>query len=102
MSFSVVWEFHVPADNREAFERAYGSEGPWVDLFEEADGFLGTWLLRDKEHAGKYLSHDRWVSREAYEEFKRRFADRSHTMDDEMDGLATRETYIGTFDEVTG
>ena len=36
MSFSVVWEFHVPADNREAFERAYGSEGPWVDLFEEA------------------------------------------------------------------
>lgn len=102
MSFSVVWEFHVPADNREAFERAYGSEGPWVDLFEEAEGFLGTWLLRDKEHAGKYLSHDRWVSRDAYEEFKRRFADRYQIMDDEMDGLATRETYIGTFDEVTG
>lgn len=102
MSFSVVWEFHVPADNREAFERAYGSEGPWVDLFEEAEGFLGTWLLRDKEHAGKYLSHDRWTSREAYEAFKVKYADRYQTMDDEMDGLATRETYIGTFDEVAG
>lgn len=102
MSFSVVWEFHVPEANRPAFERAYGSEGPWVDLFAEAEGFLGTWLLRDKEHPGKYLSHDRWQSREAYEEFKRRFAERYQAMDDEMDGLATRENYVGTFDEVTG
>ncbi len=102
MSFSVVWEFHVPADNRAAFEAAYGAQGPWVDLFAEAEGFLGTWLLRDKEHAGKYLSHDRWISRDAYEEFKRRFAERYQAMDDEMDGLATRETYLGTFDEVDG
>lgn len=102
MSFSVVWEFHVPEANREAFESAYGSDGPWVDLFAEAEGFLGTWLLRDKEHPGKYLSHDRWANREAYEEFKRRFADRYQAMDDEMDGLATRENYVGTFDEVAG
>ncbi len=102
MSFSVVWEFNVPEGNRAAFERAYGSEGPWVDLFREADGFLGTWLLRDKEHPGKYLSHDRWDSREAYEEFKRRFAARYNDMDEDLGGLATRENYIGSYDEISG
>ncbi len=102
MSFSVVWEFNVPEGNRAAFERAYGSEGPWVDLFREADGFLGTWLLRDKEHVGKYLSHDRWDSREAYEEFKRLFAERYNDMDEDLGGLATRENYIGSYDEISG
>lgn len=100
MSFSVVWEFIVPEGNREAFERVYSASGPWVDLFAEAEGFLGTWLLRDKEHRGKYLSHDRWTSREAYQEFKRRFAERYEELDEEHGGLATRETYIGSYDEV--
>jgi heme-degrading monooxygenase HmoA len=102
MSFSVVWEFIVPEGNRDAFERAYSSKGPWVDLFAEAEGYLGTWLLRDKEHRGKYLSHDRWTSREAYEEFKRNFAARYDDLDEELGGLATRETYVGSYDEIDG
>jgi heme-degrading monooxygenase HmoA len=100
MSFSVVWEFIVPEGNRDAFERAYSSNGPWVDLFREADGFLSTWLLRDKEHRGKYLSHDRWTSREAFEKFKRNFAERYEDLDEELGGLATRETYVGSYDEI--
>ena len=76
MSYSVIWEYFVPEDRRADFEAAYGGTGPWVDLFEEAEGFLGTWLLRDKEQQGRYLSHDRWASRAAYDSFKRSFAER--------------------------
>lgn len=102
MSFSVIWEFEVQPANREGFEAAYGSDGPWVDLFKEADGFLGTLLLRGKERPGHYLSHDRWQSREAYEAFKRQFAERYEALDEELGGLSTRETYIGVYDEVAG
>ncbi|WP_420606847.1 antibiotic biosynthesis monooxygenase family protein [Novosphingopyxis sp.] len=102
MSYSVIWEYFVPEDKRTAFEQAYGGEGPWVDLFDEAEGFLGTWLLRDKEQQGRYLSHDRWTNRAAYDAFKRGFAERYEALDRELDGLSTRENYIGAYDEVTG
>ena len=102
MSYSVIWEYFVPEDRRADFEAAYGGTGPWVDLFEEAEGFLGTWLLRDKEQQGRYLSHDRWASRAAYDSFKRAFAERYEELDRQLDGLSTRENYIGAYDEVAG
>ncbi len=100
MSYSVIWEYFVPEANRAVFEQAYGGSGSWVDLFAEAEGFLGTWLLRDKEQQGRYLSHDRWTSRASYDLFKRRFAERYQALDHELDGLSTRENYIGAYDEV--
>ena len=100
MSCSVIWEFAVDDAERVAFERAYAPGGPWARLFAEGEGFLETRLLRAKESPGVYQTVDRWVSREAYAEFKRSFAERYEALDEEVGGLSRRETYIGLFDEI--
>jgi heme-degrading monooxygenase HmoA len=100
MSCSVIWEFSVEERLRGDFERAYGPNGPWARLFAEGDGFLETRLLRAKESAGIYQTIDRWLSREAYAEFKRAFAERYEAVDQEVGDLSRRETYIGLFDEI--
>ena len=100
MTCTVIWEFAVDEANRPAFERAYAPGGPWARLFAESEGFVETRLLRAKESAGVYQTVDRWVSREAYAQFKRAFAERYEALDEEVGDLSKRETYIGLFDEI--
>ncbi len=64
--FVVVWRFRVGASSVEAFERAYGTHGPWVELFAGYRGFLGSELVRSDE-PGQYLTIDRWASRAAFD-----------------------------------
>lgn len=77
---------------------AYGSDGPWAQLFRRAPGFIETRLLHDMEDAGRYLTVDRWASHEAFEAFRRDFAADYSTLDRQLEGLASLETRLGAFD----
>ena len=82
------------------FERVYGPEGEWAQFFREGNGYVGTELLRDVEHAGRYLVVDRWESTDAYnafvaehrEEYMRRVDDTRYHYDSEL--------RFGTFENV--
>lgn len=100
MSYATVWEFLVPEDQRAAFETAYGPDGPWARLFARAPGFLEVRLLRSREHAGRYLTMDRWQTAAAFENFKKRFAREYHELDSALEGLASSEVPVGSFDEI--
>lgn len=100
MSYEIVWEFRLPAARAAAFEQAYGPEGVWVQLFRRAPGFIETRLLRDAEDEERYLTVDRWNSREAFDAFKHRFAAEYGAQDQELEGLAWSETRIGAFDSI--
>jgi heme-degrading monooxygenase HmoA len=95
---AIVWEFAVPAANRERFEAAYGPDGDWARLFRHAAEFIGTELLRDCERKGLYLTIDRWASADAFERFKRDFGADYERLDAALEGLADRETRLGLFD----
>ncbi|HET8948259.1 MAG TPA: NUDIX domain-containing protein [Candidatus Polarisedimenticolia bacterium] len=100
----LVWEF-APAAGREAeFERAYGPEGDWARLFRRDPAYLGTELLRGA--AGRYLTLDRWLSRAAFEAFKKREAAEYAALDRRMEALTSHEAALGSFDvpggDVTG
>jgi len=92
----LVWEF-APATGRAAeFERAYGPDGDWGRFFRRDPAFLGTELLRGA--AGRYLTIDRWRTRDAFEAFKTRHAGEYAAIDRRMEALTSRETAIGAFD----
>ncbi|HEY7398030.1 MAG TPA: antibiotic biosynthesis monooxygenase, partial [Gaiellaceae bacterium] len=57
--------FRYEARDVEEFERAYGPEGEWARFFMQADGFVGTELLRDLDEPGRYLVIDRWETADA-------------------------------------
>lgn len=93
----VLWQFEVEPERAEEFERAYGAEGEWVKLFRRGEGYHGTTLLKDSEHPLRYVTVDRWTSREAYDEFRRRFAEEYAAIDQRCEKLTRDERLIGFF-----
>lgn len=102
MTYLVVWEFEVRSDVVPEFERLYGPNGGWVALFREAPAYLGTELLREATDTPRYLTIDRWQSREAYDAFRQARADRYGELDAAGEHLTTAERFVGAFLARTG
>jgi len=95
--FVVVWQFEIAEEKISAFERAYGPEGDWAQLFRRSPEYLGTELLRDAYIAGSYLTIDRWASEEAFRSFRKDHDGEYETLDRSCDELTSRETRIGAY-----
>lgn len=93
--YLLVWEFRVRAGAEEPFERLYGPAGEWVALFRRAPGYVGTELLRDDAEPRRYLTIDRWESRELYAAFRRGNESAYRTLDREGDALTEHERLLG-------
>lgn len=91
----ILWAYRVRPDRIADFERAYGPAGPWAGLFREQDGYKGTELFRAVENGARYLTIDRWTSREAYERFRREASDRYAGIDRSCGELTEREEHVG-------
>ena len=100
--FIVVWEFRVRPGRRRAFEKAYGPEGDWVDLFRRDRDHLGTELIRDRERPLRYVTLDFWTSRRAYRRFMRQNHADYEAVDRRCASLTVRERLIGEFDHLGG
>ena len=94
----IVWEFRVASEKKAEFERHYGPEGTWVQLFRRSPEFIGTELLRDREAPERYLTIDRWKSVASYDAFRDEFAEEYKRTDAEMESLTQSETKLGVFE----
>jgi len=94
----VIWEFAVMQTSVTEFERHYGQDGTWVQLFKRDAAFVGTKLLKDRETSLRYLTIDRWHSYDAYEAFKRKHHAEYVRTDAQMEKLTKSERLIGVFD----
>jgi heme-degrading monooxygenase HmoA len=97
MGYSVIWTYRVEPNRRREFETAYGPKGAWAALFARADAFVDLDLLRSIGDDGRYVTIDRWTSQRAYESFKAEFAVEYNSLDEQLEGIAATETYIGAF-----
>jgi heme-degrading monooxygenase HmoA len=95
---AIVWEFQVPKGQEVEFEKHYGPEGTWVELFRCDRSFKGTSLLRDREDIRRYLTIDCWVDLASYEAFRVHYAKEYQTIDSQMERLTSAEKRIGVFD----
>jgi hypothetical protein len=99
--YLAIWEFQVRAECVPEFEKIYGPDGQWAQLFRRSPLYFGTELVRDLERAGRYLTIDRWISREALRQFKRQFAADYAALDETCERLTESETQVGDFEEST-
>lgn len=97
--FASVWEFRVRPEAVAEFERHYGPQGSWAQLFRQAPGYLETLLLRDAEEPLRYLTIDRWRSAADYRGFRARFAREYAALDARCEALTTGEAALGAFAE---
>lgn len=96
-NLEIVWEFQVEVDARTQFEKIYGPNGEWAQLFRHSGGYRGTTLLQDADRPGRYLTIDRWTSREALQEFKKDHHAEYEALDERCEDLTEREVCIGYF-----
>ena len=101
IDFIVIWEFQVAPDSQLAFEKVYGPAGDWATFFRHSRDYRGTQLFRDLDRPGRYLTFDRWSSREALHQFKQAHQARYDAFDQECEGLTSREALIGEFESVS-
>jgi heme-degrading monooxygenase HmoA len=95
-----LWQFDVPPDRKEAFERVYGANGRWAELFRRAPGYLGTILLEDRSVPHRYVTIDRWRSEADFERFRSDFGREYEALDAECEELTRAEISLGAFDEL--
>ncbi len=91
----IIWTFRVPLASREAFIAAYGPDGDWAKLFRRSPEYLGTELLDNG--GGYFATLDRWRTQEAFDAFKKQYADDYSALDDVSAGLTGDEKLIGIF-----
>jgi heme-degrading monooxygenase HmoA len=91
--YVIVWRYRVRAELRAAFERTYGPEGPWAELFARAPGYAGTELVRGDE-PGVYLTLDRWARAADHARFERDWSDAYGALDAELEPLTDDEERI--------
>ena len=96
--FVILWHFEVKPGNQAAFEKAYGSDGDWVQLFRRDSHFRGTQLLRDSSRTGCYFTVDCWDSRIAYDTFLAVHQRAYHELDASLQGLTCNERHVLSFE----
>ena len=98
--FVVIWEFRVRTGMEEAFEKAYGANGDWVQLFKQDKAYIGTELIHNFKDGQAYLTLDFWESEEAYDAFRGRHLASYRAIDQKCERMTESEREIGRFARV--
>ena len=95
--FLILWEFEVKPGEEKAFEKVYGPEGPWAQLFRSDPCYRQTRLLKDPSRSRIYFTLDFWESENDYNRFKRTNQDAYAKLDKTTESLTIRERNLGCF-----
>ena len=94
--FIIIWEYIVAEGQEAEFERIYGANGDWAQLFKQGKGYLGTELLHDTDNPKHYITIDRWDSSAAFDSFQENYRAEYEAMDARCNSLIESEARMGT------
>lgn len=97
--FLTLWEFEVKPGCEESFQKAYGPDGPWVQLFRQHPNYRTTHLLRDPSRPRVYFTLDFWDSEPAFLEFKSAQQEAYAAIEGSTEGLTVHERHLGYFQQ---
>ena len=97
--YRIVWQFDAEPDRVAEFEREYGVEGVWAQLFRAGEGYLGTELFRSMDDPARFVTVDRWSSRAAYDAFRASRAREYATIDAQCARLTRTEQLVARGEE---
>lgn len=86
-----VWEYDVGEAAAADFERIYGANGAWAQLFSSSEGFEGTELFASVSTTGRYLTVDRFRDEASWRQFQDEHREAYLALDTESEGLTVAE-----------
>ncbi len=96
--FVYIWEYLVKEAYLSEFEKAYGPEGDWVQLFKKASGYLSTDLHQDDSNRLRFLTVDSWETKKDRDDFLNKYSKEFEILDTHCEGFTEREIWLGDFD----
>ncbi len=91
-----IWEFRVSPEFVAEYERNYGPDCAWAQLFRRSPAYHGTELLRDPDNPLRYLTIDKWENLAAYKAMKEE--PEYAVLDIACEKLTVSERLIGIFE----
>lgn len=98
--FIILWEYRVRQEKLNEFMRTYAADGTWADLFRNADGYIATELIQDETQKTRFVTIDRWDSKENFEAFQTRWQTEYKALDARCEDLTENETLLGRWEAV--
>lgn len=98
--YVIIWEYQVKAESSTEFEKIYGGDGAWAELFQKQIGYLGTELLHDPHSHQRYITIDRWVSSVEYESFLSQWKKEYQALDARCEDLTVQESMLGKWETI--
>ncbi len=95
-----VWEYLLDPERSDAFERLYGPEGAWVELFRRSPRYLGTDFYQDRDNPERFITIDRWRSEGDWQAWRETVGAKFEALDRQGDELTVSERAVGRFDRV--
>lgn len=99
--YVIIWEYQVKAALAGEFEKIYSATGEWAKLFRKSRGYLGTELLSDEREPHRYITIDRWSSRQEYESFLSEWKNEYQLLDGRCDGLTEQQALLGKWESIS-
>ena len=96
--FVIVWEFRVKHDRLAEFKDAYKADGEWARLFRKASGFVETELWRDRDDRARFITVDKWNSRDDFDAFRVKYDADYLAIDARTEHFTDAEERIGEFE----
>ena len=96
-NFQSIWEYEVNDKFRADFIEAYNSNGLWVKLFREYEGYIKTDLKQDKDQSSRFLTIDYWQSHSAFSAMKQTISGEYNRLDKQCEAYTLSENHIGYF-----
>jgi heme-degrading monooxygenase HmoA len=93
--YMIIWEYRVKWGKQSQFEAIYSPAGAWAKLFRKEAGYLGTTFLRDTNDPQRYVTIDRWTSKEDYENFLNQREKEYKALDADCEDLTEQESELG-------
>lgn len=94
----VVWAYRVATGREADFASMYAADGEWSGLFARSPAYLGTQLLRDVAEPARFVTIDRWRTRDDYVAFLESARLAYAELDARGDALTVEEIRVGAFD----
>ena len=98
--FVYIWEYIVKDQCLTEFEKTYGPEGDWVQLFKKAKGYIATDLHRDVSNANRFVTVDSWNTKEDRDNFRKEYSKEFELLDEYCERFTEQEKPIGDFDSI--
>lgn len=95
--FVYIWEYLVKEEYTPQFEKVYGPEGDWVQLFKKSKGHIATDLHQDIANTYRYMTVDTWNSKEDRDSFRTTYSKEFENLDAHCERFMEKEELIGEF-----